>query len=62
MRHAVRHLDTSSLLHEPFAPKQPTGQYQNRELLLPGALLMAMGAQLLAPFMFVDFCFSPFFE
>jgi hypothetical protein len=30
-------------------------------LLLPGALLMAMGAQLLAPFVLVDFCFSTFF-
>jgi hypothetical protein len=31
-------------------------------LLLPGALLMAMGAKLLAPFMFVDFGFAPFFQ
>jgi hypothetical protein len=29
-------------------------------LLLPGALLMAMGAQLLAPFMFVNLSFPTF--
>jgi hypothetical protein len=40
----------------------PTGMSALRELLLPGALLMTMGAQLLAPFMFVDLCFSPFFQ
>jgi hypothetical protein len=43
-------------------PKQPNGQSRLRELLLPGALLMAMGAELLAPFVFVDLCFTPFFE
>src|SRR5437867_2646977 len=31
-------------------------------LLLPGALLVTMGAELLAPFVFVDFCFAPFFQ
>ena len=41
--------------------KQLTGN-PIKELLLPGALLVTMGAQLLAPFVFVDFCFSPFFE
>jgi len=29
-------------------------------LLLPGALLMAMGAQLLAPFVFIDLSFPTF--
>ena len=29
-------------------------------LLLPRALLMAIGTQLLAPFMFVDFAFATF--
>jgi len=32
------------------------------DLLLPGALLVAMGAKLLAPFVFVDFRFTPFFQ
>jgi hypothetical protein len=32
------------------------------DLLLPGALLVAMGAELLAPFVFVDFRFTPFFQ
>ena len=31
-------------------------------LLLPGALLVTMGAELLAPFVFVDFRFAPFFQ
>jgi hypothetical protein len=30
-------------------------------LLLPGAFLVAVGAQLFAPFMFVDFAFATFF-
>ena len=29
-------------------------------LLLPGALLVAIGAELFAPFMFVDFAFATF--
>jgi hypothetical protein len=32
----------------------------NQELLLPGALFVAMGAQLLAPFMFINLSFSAF--
>jgi hypothetical protein len=32
------------------------------ELLLPGAFLMAMLTQLLAPFVFVNFRFSAFFQ
>jgi hypothetical protein len=32
------------------------------ELLLPGALLVTVQAQLLAPFMLVDFCLAAFFE
>jgi hypothetical protein len=35
-------------------PRTPSG------LLLPGAFLMAMGAQLLAPFMLIDFGFPSF--
>jgi hypothetical protein len=31
-------------------------------LLLPSALLMAIGAELLAPFMFVDLRFATFFQ
>jgi hypothetical protein len=31
-------------------------------LLLPGALLMAMRAQLLAALMFIDLCFSALFQ
>jgi hypothetical protein len=30
-------------------------------LLLPRAFLVAIGAQLFAPFVFVNFCFSTFF-
>jgi hypothetical protein len=30
-------------------------------LLLPGAFLVAVGAQLFAPFMFVNFAFATFF-
>jgi hypothetical protein len=32
------------------------------ELLLPGALLVTIQAQLLAPFVFVDFCLAAFFD
>jgi hypothetical protein len=38
------------------------GEMRVAELLLPGALLMAMLAQLLAPFMPVDFCLAAFFQ
>jgi hypothetical protein len=31
-------------------------------LFLPGALLVTVQAQLLAPFMFVDFCLAAFFQ
>jgi hypothetical protein len=31
-------------------------------LLLPSALLVAIQAQLLAPFMLVDFCLAAFFD
>jgi hypothetical protein len=31
-------------------------------LLLPSALLVTVQAQLLAPFMFVDFCLTAFFQ
>jgi hypothetical protein len=37
------------------------GARRRRRLLLPGALLMAIGAKLFAPLMFVDFCFPTFF-
>jgi hypothetical protein len=32
------------------------------ELLLPGALLVTVQAQLLAPFVFVDLCLAAFFK
>jgi hypothetical protein len=32
------------------------------ELLLPGALLVTVQAQLLAPFVLVDFCLAAFFQ
>jgi hypothetical protein len=33
-----------------------------RKLLLPGALLVTIQAQLLAPFVLVDFCLAAFFD
>jgi hypothetical protein len=42
------------------APK-PTGNAVSPSLLLPGAFLMAMRAQLLAPLMFVNFRFPTLF-
>jgi hypothetical protein len=45
-------------------PKAAARQRVNQlrqQLLLPSALLVTMQAQLLAPFMAVDFCFSAFF-
>ena len=40
--------------------KPVSGQKGN--LLLPGALLVTMQTQLLAPFVFVDFCLAAFFQ
>jgi hypothetical protein len=34
----------------------------DRRLLLPGALLVAVGAELFAPFMFVDLRFASFLQ
>jgi hypothetical protein len=31
-------------------------------LFLPGTFLVAIGAELLAPFMFVNLCFTSFFQ
>jgi hypothetical protein len=56
-----------------FAKKGVRGRLQNaaarermsetaRRLLLPGALLVTIQAQLLAAFMFVDFRFATFFQ
>jgi hypothetical protein len=59
MRHAVKHGFPPARTNRAEATN---GRFRQRELLLPGALLVTMGAQLLAPFVFVDFCFSPFFE
>jgi hypothetical protein len=40
-----------------------TGELNRRaELLLPGALLVTIQAQLLAPFMFVDLGLAAFFD
>jgi len=34
---------------------------EKRQLLLPGALLMPVGAELFAPFVFINFAFATFF-
>jgi len=34
----------------------------SQKLFLPGALLVTIQAQLLAPFMLVDFCLAAFFD
>ena len=39
-----------------------TGQAKRGRLLLPGALLVAVGAKFLAPLVFVDFRFATFLE
>jgi len=44
----------------PTRPDANPNPKASLELLLPGALLMAMGAQLLAPLMFVDLGFASF--
>src|SRR6266705_2500297 len=41
-----------------FPPLEPTGNADLPPLLLPGALLMTMRAQLLTQLMFVNLCFS----
>tara|TARA_B100001971_G_C18209630_1_gene549815 strand:- start:513 stop:665 length:153 start_codon:yes stop_codon:yes gene_type:complete len=35
---------------------------QARQLTLPGAFLVTIGARMLAPLVFVDFCLSAFFQ
>jgi len=35
---------------------------KRRQLLLPGALLVTIQAQLLAPFMFINLCLTAFFK
>jgi hypothetical protein len=44
--------------------RRPRTDELNRraELLLPGALLVTIQAQLLAPFVLVDFCLAAFFD
>jgi hypothetical protein len=42
--------------------ENPNVSEKNRALLLPGALLVAIGAQLFAAFMLVDLRFSTLFQ
>jgi hypothetical protein len=44
--------------------RRPRTDELNRraELLLPGALLVTIQAQLLAPFVLIDFCLAAFFD
>jgi hypothetical protein len=43
-------------------PRTAVKSHGVTELLLPGALLVTIQAQLLAPFMLVDFCLTAFFQ
>jgi hypothetical protein len=43
-------------------PRTALKSHGDGRLLLPGALLVTVQAQLLAPFMFVDFCLTAFFQ
>jgi hypothetical protein len=43
-------------------PRTAVKSHGVTELLLPGALLVTIQAQLLAPFVFVDFCLTAFFQ
>jgi hypothetical protein len=43
-------------------PRTAVKSHGDDRLLLPGALLVTIQAQLLAPFMFVDFCLTAFFQ
>jgi hypothetical protein len=42
-------------------PRQPLGPNATAGLLLPGALFVAIGAELFAAFVFVNFAFAAFF-
>jgi len=44
------------------AARERMKETAGRRLLLPGALLVTIQAQLLAPFMFVDFRLAAFFD
>ena len=41
---------------------EPDGQNDPKRLLLPGAFFVAIGAELFAPFVLVDFRFASFFQ
>jgi hypothetical protein len=43
-------------------PRTAVKSHGVTELLLPGALLVTIQAQLLAPFVFVNFCLTAFFQ
>jgi hypothetical protein len=43
-------------------PRTAVKSHGDSSLFLPGALLVTVQAQLLAPFMFVDFCLTAFFQ
>jgi hypothetical protein len=43
-------------------PRTAVKSHGVTELLLPSALLVTIQAQLLAPFVFVDFCLTAFFQ
>jgi hypothetical protein len=50
------------LFSSPKALKSKRFWGQKGDLLLPGALLVTMQTQLLAPFVSVDFCLAAFFK
>jgi len=43
-------------------PRTAVKSHGVTELLLPGALLVTIQAQLLAPFVFINFCLTAFFQ
>jgi hypothetical protein len=43
-------------------PRTAVKSHGAGRLLLPGALLVTVQAQLLAPFVFIDFCLTAFFQ
>jgi hypothetical protein len=56
------HLDGWPRIPAPHPAEHRSKSDEGRRLLLPGALLVAIGAELLAPFVFVDLGFSTFLQ
>jgi hypothetical protein len=59
---AVGHKKTSAAAAQDNHRERLKSHGDDRELFLPGALLVTIQAQLLAPFVFIYLCLAAFFQ